>query len=106
MAWSFYNQPVRTNKDVEGWHYRLNWKAQRAGINIYLLFTLLYQEAQMVEVNVCLLSDNKVRHTQRKSAVNGQMKLHKFWQEYRDGTLSISRLVSACARLYAQNSSS
>ena len=106
MAWSVYNQPVRTNNDVEGWHYRLNRKAQRDGINIYLLFTLLYQEAQMVEVNVRWLSDNKVRRAQRKSAVNGQMKLHKFWQEYRDGTRSISRLLSACARLYAQNPSS
>ena len=86
MAWSVYNQPVRTNNDVEGWHYQLNRKAQRAGINIYLLFTLLYQDDQMVEVNVRLLSDNKVRRAQRKSAVNGQMKLHKFWQEYRDGT--------------------
>ena len=106
MAQRVYNQPVQTNNDVEGWHCRLNRKAQRVGINIYLLFTLIYQEAQMVEVKVRLLSDNKVRRAQRKSAVNGQMKLHKFWQEYRDGTRSISRLLSACARLYAPNPSS
>ena len=72
------NQPVQTNNDVEGWHYRLNRMAQRACINIYLLFTLLYQEAQMVKVNMRLLSYNKARRTQRKSAVNSQMKLHKF----------------------------
>ena len=109
MAWSVYNQPVQTNNDVEGWYYRLNRKAQRsqwACINIYLLLTLLYQEAQMVEVNVRLLSDEKVRRSQRKSAVNSQMKLHKFWQEYRDGTRSFSRLLSACSGLYAPNSSS
>ena len=40
MAWNVYDQPARTNNDVEGWQ-----TAQRAGINIYLLFTLLYQEA-------------------------------------------------------------
>ena len=71
MASSVYNSLVRTNNDVEGWHYRLNQKAQWAGINIYLLLTLLYQEAQMVEVNVRLLSDNKVFSAPRKSAVNG-----------------------------------
>ena len=54
-AWSSYNQPVWTNNDVEGWHYRLNRKAQWAGINIYLLFTLLYQEGNCV---FCLLCQN------------------------------------------------
>ena len=48
----------------------------------------------MVEVNVRLLSDNKVLRAQRKSTVNGQMKLHKFWQEYKDEKQSISRLLS------------
>ena len=98
-------QPTRPNQQ-QGWHYRLNRKPQRAGIYIYLLFTLLYQAAQMVEVNVRLLSDYKTRRVQRKSAVNGQIKLHKFWQEYIDGTRSISRVLSACARLYAPNPSS
>ena len=65
MAWSVYNQPVRTNNDVEGWQYRLNRRAQRAGINIYSLFTLRYQEAQMVEVNMRLLSDNNVRRAKK-----------------------------------------
>ena len=43
---------------------------------------------------------------QRKSAINSKMKLRKFWQEYRDGTRFISRLLSACARCYARNPSS
>ena len=28
-AWCVFNRSVRTNNDVEGWHYRLNLKAHR-----------------------------------------------------------------------------
>src|SRR5208282_1314314 len=74
-AWSVYGQPVRTNNDVEGWHYRLKRKAQRSVLNLYLLCRLLYEEAEMVEVNVRLLSDGKVRRMQRSKATKCQSKL-------------------------------
>jgi len=60
-TWCVYGQPVKTNNDVEGWHHRLNRKAQQSGLNMYLLFALLGHEASMVTVNMKLMSDNKVR---------------------------------------------
>ena len=27
--WSAYRQPIHTNNDVEGWHYRMNHKGKR-----------------------------------------------------------------------------
>ena len=102
-AWSVYGQPVRTNNDVEGWHHRLNRKAGGNGLNMYLLFQLLHQEAEIVDLNIRLLSDRKVRRSQRKSTVRAQVKLNKYWQQYEDGTISVSRLLSACARLYCPN---
>ena len=44
-AWNVYGQSVRTNNDCEGWHLRLNRKAQKHTLTFYLLVTLLYQEA-------------------------------------------------------------
>ena len=100
-AWSVYGQPVRTNNDVEGWHHRLNRKAGNNGLNMYLLFELLQQEAEIAELNVRLLSDRKVRRPQWKSTVRARTKLNRYWQEYEDGSRSVSRLLQACARLYA-----
>lgn len=100
-AWSVYGQPIRTNNDVEGWHHRLNRKANNNGLNMYLLFSLLKQEAEMVEIDAQLMSDNKVRRNQRKATCNMQSKINGYWREYEDGTRTISRLLSACARLYA-----
>jgi len=47
------------------WHCRLNRKASQSGLNTYLLFALLANEAVMVAVNAKLLSD-KVRCTKIK----------------------------------------
>lgn len=55
-AWSVYRQPVRTNKDVEGWHHRINVKAGHSRLNLYQMLQLLHGEALLVEVNVRLLS--------------------------------------------------
>jgi len=100
-AWSVYCQPVRTNNDAEGWHHRLNRKAQHGGLNMYLLISLLAHEAAMVAINAKLLSDKKVRRCQRKSTVVMQTKLNSYWEEYQAGTRSVNRLLNACARLYA-----
>jgi len=100
-AWSVYGQPIRTNNDVEGWHYRLNRKAQRSGLNMYLLFGLLHSEAAMVEIHVKLLSDKKVCRSQQHGAKRCQTKLYEYWQQYQTGTRSVQQLLNACARLYA-----
>ena len=44
-TWSVFNQAIRTNNDVEGWHHKLNRKACKGNIQFYLLITLMYSEA-------------------------------------------------------------
>ena len=63
-AWSVYRQPVRTNNDVEGWHHQLNAKAHHGRLNMYQLIQLLKAEADMVTVNVKLLSEGKAARLQ------------------------------------------
>ena len=48
-TWSVFNQSVRTNDDVEGWHRRLNGKAMKGQLNFYLLMQLLTSEAAVVD---------------------------------------------------------
>jgi len=79
-TWSVYCQPVCTNNDAEGWHHRLNGKAQQSGFNMYLLISLLAHKAAMVTNNAKLLSDKKVRRSQLKSTVIMQAKLNAYWE--------------------------
>ncbi|XP_041372839.1 uncharacterized protein LOC121386108 [Gigantopelta aegis] len=43
-SWSVYFQSIRTNNDVEGWHFRLNNRG-RPQVQLYLLVSLLHKEA-------------------------------------------------------------
>ncbi|KAI8516554.1 hypothetical protein Bbelb_051350 [Branchiostoma belcheri] len=47
--WSVYFQPIRTNNDLEGYHTRLNKKAQNS-LDFYLLVELLCKEAEYVNI--------------------------------------------------------
>ena len=41
--WSIFNQAVRTNNDVEGWHLRINSRARRSQLQFYVLIELLHK---------------------------------------------------------------
>lgn len=58
-TWSVYNQPVRTNNDVEGWHRRLNNKSGRSSIQFYLLLPLLYEESRFVTLQARLVKKDR-----------------------------------------------
>ena len=51
-AWCVFDRSVRTNNDVEVWHYRLNLKARRGQINFYSLKMLLHNEARLETLHV------------------------------------------------------
>ncbi|KAL8616988.1 hypothetical protein ACOMHN_041906 [Nucella lapillus] len=77
---SFYRF-VRTNNDVEGWHRRLNSKAARGQLNLYLLLQLLSGEAALVSVNLTLLRESAIIRRQRKAAKNATGRLFKLWDQ-------------------------
>jgi len=47
-------QPIRTNNDVEGWHYRLNRTSSQSGLSMYLLLALLANEGALVAIIIKL----------------------------------------------------
>jgi len=100
-TWSIFNQSIRTNNDCEGWHFRLNRKAQRADLNLYLLIQLLYNEAKMVEVHMQLISGKKIRSTQKKKAKTNAARIQRYWEEFRRGRRTIRDLLHACSYIYA-----
>ena len=64
-SWSVFMQSVRTNNDVEGWHNGLHTRAQdKSQLPMYLLIDLLYKEAKLTSLNVCMVSEKKLRQVQ------------------------------------------
>ncbi|KAL8584578.1 hypothetical protein ACOMHN_002308 [Nucella lapillus] len=80
-SWSAFYRFVRTNNDVEGWHRRLNSKAARGQLNLYLLLQLLSGEAALVSVNLTLLRESAIIRRQRKAAKNATGRLFKLWDQ-------------------------
>ncbi|XP_035680001.1 uncharacterized protein LOC118418263 [Branchiostoma floridae] len=64
-VWSIEEWSVRTNNDLEGYHTRLNKKAQLS-LALYLLVDLLHKEAQYVRlhVHVKMVSTNRLTRYQ------------------------------------------
>jgi len=101
---SVYQQQVRTNNDLEGWHRRLNNVARRANLPFYLLVCLLHTEAQSTQHIVRLLSEGHVlrRTSKRYAALN--KRLQTLRAQYASGQKMASVFLRAAAFLQLRNS--
>ncbi len=77
----------------------LNRHAKRGNVSFYLIMRLLHEQAQLVEMQVRLVSDEKMKRRQRKQYRHVQGKLLANWSEYIAGELSAKELLSRCAHL-------
>jgi hypothetical protein len=94
---------VRTNNDVEGWQGMLNRHAKRGSLSFYLMVQLLHEQSQLVNMQVCLVSEEKLKRRQRKQYRQVEGKLLASWSEYIAGELSAKQLLSRCAHLVCPN---
>ena len=97
--WSIFNQSVRTNNDVEGWHRRLNHNAGLAKLSMYLLINLLHQESNLVSLQVRLLSEKKLKRHQRRKFKNLQAKIFEYWSRFTAGEMNTRHLLRVCSHL-------
>ena len=94
---------MRTNNDVEGWHGMLNRHAKRGNLSLYLMVRLLHEHAQLVDMQVRLVSKEKVKRRQRKLYRQVQGKMLASWDQYIAADLSAKQLLSRCAHLVTAN---
>ena len=94
---------MRTNNDVEGWHGMLNRHAKHGNLSFYLMVRLLHEQAQLVDMQVRLVSDEKLKRRQRKQYRQVQGKILANWAEYVAGDLSAKQLLARCAHLISAN---
>jgi hypothetical protein len=98
-AWSVYGLSIRTNNDLEGWHYRLNKKG-KPQMNLYMLIQLLHSEADFVQITHKLLSDKKIKRHQKKQFTTTQGKIQRYWECYDSGELTCKQLLKRCSNIY------
>ena len=99
-SWSIFNQSVRTNNDIEGWHNRLNKHAAgRSNLQFYLLISLLHREAKLTSVYIRLVPENKLQRIQRKKYKELQAKIFALWDGYTRGERSTYQPLKACAHI-------
>ena len=98
--WSIYQQAIRTNNDIEGWHNALNRRAgSQANLSLYLLIEILNREAQLTSINIRLVSERKLKRIQRKKYRNLQEKLFQQWELYKNGQRTSEQLLRFCSHL-------
>ena len=98
-SWSVFNLATRTNNDVEGWHHRLNDRAERGQLSLYLLVPLLHQEAEMLPLQIKLVSEKKMKMYQRKDVRTRQARINNLWGAFVDNEISVKQLLKRCSRL-------
>ena len=99
-SWSVFMQSVRTNNDVEGWHNGLHTRAQdKSQLLMYLLIDLLYKEAKLTSLNMCMVSEKKLRRVQWRRYRQIQAKVFSLWGQYEEGDKTARQLLKACSLL-------
>lgn len=96
---SIFKCGVRTNNDVEGWHRRLNGKARHGHLQLYELIQLVRKEASIVQLQLVLLGEGKLKRYTRRRYADINDGLDELWQQYEAGQLSTTKLLRRCARL-------
>ena len=97
--WAVFYRFVRTNNDVEGWHRRLNSKATRGQLNLYLLLQLLSREAALVDVNLILLRESAIIRRQRRVARNTTGRLFTIWDRLIAREKTVRQTLKAASKL-------
>ena len=98
--WSVYQQPIRTNNDIEGWHNALNRRASgQSGLSMYSLIELLEREARLTAVTIRLVSERKLKRVQRKQYRNLQARLFDSWEQYERKEKTAAQLLKTCSHL-------
>ncbi|XP_076036583.1 uncharacterized protein LOC143022321 [Oratosquilla oratoria] len=99
-TWSVFMEAVRTNNDVEGWHGMLNRHAKGYNPSFYKLLHLL-EQFHLIQLQVRLLSENKLKRRQLTQYRQVQGQLFELWDEYIAGNKTANELLKRCSHIMA-----
>ncbi|XP_067658205.1 uncharacterized protein [Haliotis asinina] len=99
-TWSVFNIAVRTNNFVEGWHRRMNNKLREQSLGVYRLVPELYQEAKLLPHQTNLIQEGPLKAYVRKTSLARQDEVFTPWNQFKNGDLSLSQLLTRCVAIH------
>ena len=69
-------------------------------MSFYEMVLLLHQEAEMLPLQMKLVSEEKLKRYQRKTYKKLQKKIFAVWQEFEEGDRTAKQLLAAISNLY------
>ena len=66
---------------------------------MYLLIKLLHSEAMLTAIQICLVSEKKLKRIQHCKYCDLQAKIFNLWDEFEASERSAKRLLKACSHL-------
>ncbi|XP_048755258.2 uncharacterized protein LOC125666166 [Ostrea edulis] len=98
-SWSIFEFTIRTNNDVEGWHRRMNGKANGLALPLYQLVPLLMREANVVKTRIAA---GDLERNVRRSSVKMQQKVQQATTRYMDEEITASHFLKVCGSMYGE----
>ena len=75
-------------------------RAKAAKLGVYRLSELLHGEAELLPVQLKLISHNKLKQIQRASSKLKQSKLFTIWDSYEISIINAHKLLDECCLLF------
>lgn len=98
--WSVYQQPIDTNKDIEGWRNAPNRRAgEQSGLPLCSLIELLDRETRITAITIGLVSNKKLKCVQHKLYRSFQARLFDIWEQYDNSQKTAIQLLKTCSHL-------
>jgi hypothetical protein len=102
--WSMFMQMRRTNNHVEGFHNSVRVLVNSNSPNLVKFIGIVrYSEAESIDLQAKLLSQNEALSNLRKDTLEMQHCLSTFWQDYNDQRIGSEKLLQLCAALFAKH---
>ena len=82
-----------------GWHRRINGRACRADLGLYVIIPLLLGEAETVDLQMRLVSENLLHRIHRTQYAKIHGRLFQIWDEYEDGDRTTTQRLRDVSRI-------
>ncbi|KRX36757.1 hypothetical protein T05_2723 [Trichinella murrelli] len=108
--WNVYNVNIRTNNDLESWHFKMNRLAGKRHFGFYELLQLLIDEQGSTETLNQQVTSGRVTasdlHIKNKKYEELQQRITALTAEYDGGTRTLQQFLRAVAYLVPEGENS
>ena len=99
--WSVWSRVFWTTNDMEGYHNRMAKFANSKALHFYKFLYILDHELSVVQINMSLLSEKKLKKIRRKDEYEKEEKIQSLSNKYADRELTTHQFLKLIGQIYA-----